>query len=65
MIMDLTYDQLLEMVKRAHEECKSECMNCPWCIGHMSYSEEWHDQFCLWPKLVMKIEDKREHERTA
>ena len=52
----MTREELLQMVKEAHEACKSESMCCPWCSGQVGYREE-HDQFCKWPAVAKELED--------
>lgn len=44
-------EELLQMVNDAHEACRSEAMNCPWCAGQIVINNETHDEFCLWAKM--------------
>ena len=41
---------LVAMVLRAYEACHGEYMDCPWCSGHIGHDNEWHDEWCLFPK---------------
>jgi len=48
----MSEDSLVEMIIEAHDACKSENMDCPWCSGHIGVSNEHHDQFCRWEFVI-------------
>ncbi len=48
----LSERELLKMIYEAHEACRQEAMNCPWCSGYISSSREEHDEFCQWPAVI-------------
>jgi len=52
---ELTKQELLEMIRDAHDACYLEYMNCPWCSGNIGYRNEWHDELCKWDNRVRQI----------
>lgn len=46
--MNITKEELIQMVIDAYNACYSEYMSCPWCSGRIGYEGEWHDAYCPW-----------------
>lgn len=47
----MTTEQLVEMVRDAHQALADEIMNCPWCEGKIGQISEWHNPACVWKQF--------------
>jgi hypothetical protein len=59
--MPITIEEFVKAIRKAYDEMFGEYMPCPWCTGHIGYKNEYHDDFCIWLRIVKDYQGDYEH----